>query len=274
MNQEIVQIDYSSREVIDTIKKTVAKGASDAQLAQFLEVCKATGLNPFLKEIWCIPKTNTIMASRDGYLRVANDHPQFDGMKSHTEDDKEGKPVKGICTVWRKDRTHPVQMEAKFSEYYKQTPVWNQYPSAMIIKVAEVLALKRSFAINGVITQEEIGVDAEIDKMELAQQAIKRLTAPLSPEVPSQLEQPKDAGGTPEEDELSALEVKSEARRICHKLVAKDKKLDLDAAFKLIMDNKKVQFEHIEKAHSEAQIKKLEQAITLGEKTLKVRGHQ
>ena len=33
---------YERAEVIDTIKQTVAKGATDAQLAMFLEVCKRT----------------------------------------------------------------------------------------------------------------------------------------------------------------------------------------------------------------------------------------
>src|SRR5258706_835187 len=92
------EIDYSNREVIDTIKQTVAKGATDAQLAQFLQVCKATGLNPFLREVWCIPATNTIMTSRDGYLRVANDNPNFDGMETKVERDDKGIPIKATCS--------------------------------------------------------------------------------------------------------------------------------------------------------------------------------
>ncbi len=151
------EIDYSNREVIDTIKQTVAKGATDAQLAQFLQVCKATGLNPFLREVWCIPATNTIMTSRDGYLRVANDNPNFDGMETKVERDDKGIPIKATCSVWRKDRGRPIVCEAYYSEYRKDSNVWKTYPSAMISKVAEVLALKRSFAINGVVTEEEIG---------------------------------------------------------------------------------------------------------------------
>ncbi len=148
---------FEQREVIETIKQTVCKGATDAQLRMFLEVCKATGLDPFLKEIWYVAEKGIIMAGRDGYLRVANEHPQFDGIETRVERDNNKVPIKAVCTVWRKDRTHPTICEAYYSEYKKGSPVWTQYPSAMIGKVAEVLALKRSFAINGVVSEEEIG---------------------------------------------------------------------------------------------------------------------
>jgi phage recombination protein Bet len=142
--------------MLETIRQTVCKGATEAQFRMFIEVCKATGLNPFLKEIYYAPQIG-VMASRDGYLRKANDHPQFDGMETRVERNDQNVPIKATCSVWRKDRGHPVICEAYYSEYKKASQVWQQYPSAMIAKVAEVLALKRSFAINGVVTEEEIG---------------------------------------------------------------------------------------------------------------------
>jgi phage recombination protein Bet len=148
---------YDQAEIVACIKQTVAKGASDAQLRMFLEVCRSTGLDPFLKEIYFVAEKAIIMASRDGYLRVANEHPQFDGMETHVERDKNMVPIKATCSVWRKDRRHAIICEAYYNEYKKAGPVWTQYPSAMISKVAEVLALKRSFAINGVVTEEEMG---------------------------------------------------------------------------------------------------------------------
>lgn len=148
---------YDQADIVNTIRQTVAKGANDAQLRMFLEVCKRTGLDPFLKEIWYVPEKGIIMAGRDGYLRVANENPNFDGMETRVERDEKNVPIKAVCTVWRKDRTHAIICEAYYSEYKKSSPVWSQYPSAMISKVAEVLALKRSFAINGVVTEEEIG---------------------------------------------------------------------------------------------------------------------
>ena len=153
---EVARDRYDERVMVETLKQTVAKGATDAQFRMFIEVCRATGLDPFLREVWFVPSVG-IMAGRDGYLAIANKHPQFDGMSTHVDRDDKMVPIKATCTVWRKDRGHPIICEAYYSEYKKGGNVWSQYPSAMISKVAEVLALKRSFAINGVVTEEEIG---------------------------------------------------------------------------------------------------------------------
>jgi phage recombination protein Bet len=172
---------FERREVIDTIRMTVCKGATCAQLRMFLEVCRRTGLDPFLKEIWFVAEKGIIMAGRDGYLRIANEHPAFDGMETRVERDERGMPIKAVCTVWRKDRTHPTICEAYYNEYNKQSPVWKQYPSAMICKVSEMLALKRSFAINGVVTEEEVGHDEPVQE--------KPQPKPEAPPPPSPFEE-------------------------------------------------------------------------------------
>lgn len=147
---------YEDAAMLQTIKETVCSGSNPSQFKMFIEVCKATGLNPFLKEIWFVPGVG-VMAGRDGYLRVANEHPQFDGMETLVERDEHGIPIKATCKVWRKDRSHPITCEAYYNEYKKSSQVWTTYKSAMIGKVAEVLALKRSFSINGVVSEEEMG---------------------------------------------------------------------------------------------------------------------
>ena len=147
---------FDDAEMIRTLRETVCRGATDAQFRMFVEVCRGTGLNPFLREIWFVPSVG-ILAGRDGYLAIANRHPQFDGMETRVTRDEKNVPIKAVCTVWRKDRAHPIICEAYYSEYRKSSSIWSQYPSALISKVAEVLSLKRSFAINGVVTEEEIG---------------------------------------------------------------------------------------------------------------------
>lgn len=200
---------YEQAEVIAAIKQTVAKGASDAQLRVFLEVCKRTGLDPFLKEVWYVAEKGIIMAARDGYLRVANESPQFDGMETRVVRTENGIPVKAICTVWRKDRNHPIVCEAFYNEYVKSSPVWKQYPSAMISKVAEVLALKRSFAINGVVTEEEIGQDAPRVPVEVQRRG-PQLAAAIAEQIPESHEEDEDRTPytyTPAEDEPTELEL-------------------------------------------------------------------
>ncbi len=173
-------IQWDDEALINTIKETVCKGATPAQFRMFLEVCKATGLNPFLKEIWFVPGVGVI-AGRDAYLRKANENPMFDGMETRVERNDNNVPIKAVCSVWRKDRAHPITCEAFFNEYKKGGNVWSTYPSAMIAKVAEVLALKRSFSINGVVTEEEIGTQEERgskeEQQDVAQRRIKELSS-------------------------------------------------------------------------------------------------
>lgn len=163
------QLTTATDKQIELLRSTFCKDANTQEFGMFLELCKATGLNPFLKEVWFIKMGGRpiIMTSRDGYMKIANSNPAFDGMESGTIDDNEGKPIKGYCKVYRKDRKFPIYCEAKFNEYYNtKNPIWNQYPSAMIQKVAEVMALKRSFSISGLVTKEEMeaNIDNEIEK--------------------------------------------------------------------------------------------------------------
>lgn len=170
-----VQHTYTPDE-IDTIRNTVAKGADNNELAMFLHICQVYGLDPFLKEIYYSKEMKTIMSSRDGYLKVAQRDEEFKGMKSAVvfENDAfsmdimsgiiehkfkatdRGKIVGAWAMVLHKSR-EPVMQYVPFSEYDQGRNTWKKYPSAMILKCAEALALKRQFGISGLVTQEEMG---------------------------------------------------------------------------------------------------------------------
>lgn len=172
----IMQRDYTQRDVIDTIRRTVAKDANDAELTMFLELAKVYQLDPFLKEIWCVKMGGgmTVMTSRDGYMKAAMRDPNYDGIASaavaegdrfvmdpmnskveHEFGAKRGPIIGAYAVVFHKKR-RPVISYAPMAEYKGNSPVWQKYPSAMIIKVAEVFALKRQFGINGLVTREEM----------------------------------------------------------------------------------------------------------------------
>ena len=168
-------------EQINTIRNTVAPKANDNELKMFLSIAANYDLDPFLREIWCVDMggRNVITTSRDGYLKIANRNPNYDGMSSdvvragdnfvkigddvkHSYGTNNRGPIIGAyAIVHRKDRSHPVYCFAPFSEYNKGKNSWAQYPSAMILKVAETMALKRAFSISGLVTEEEIGTGEE-----------------------------------------------------------------------------------------------------------------
>ncbi len=162
-----VTINYSDQEMLRTLKETIAQALTDSELRLFIEVCRSTGLNPFKREIWCIKVNKSapvqVMTGINGFFTIANRHPQYDGI--HTSTAGEVKlpgggiaPASATSIVYRKDRKIPMECTAYWSEYGKSHGVWKQYPSIMLIKCAESLALRKSFPqeLNGVYTVEEM----------------------------------------------------------------------------------------------------------------------
>jgi phage recombination protein Bet len=169
MTDNLPTINYSDPKVIETLKKTVAVGASDAEFYMFAELCKSTGLNPFKKECWFL-KVNgrvQIMTGVNGFFTIANRHGAFDGYEwgfvapdgtmaneAYPKDDFIGAWAK----VYRKDRKVPTTGVAMLKEYDKRQGTWNQMKRVMIQKCAESVALRKAFPqeMNGLYTEEEM----------------------------------------------------------------------------------------------------------------------
>ena len=146
-------------EMLNTLRNTVAPGLTDPEFLLFAEMCRATGLNPATKEIWAI-KVNgrlQLMTGINGFLKIANSHPQFDGMEVTFEwEDKH--LMSATAKVYRKDRRFPSIATAYMSEYGKKTAIWAQMPSIMLSKCAKGLAIREAFIneLGGLYTQEEM----------------------------------------------------------------------------------------------------------------------
>lgn len=145
------------------IKANLAIGATDEELQFFLEFCKASGLNPLTKEVWFIKTKERpqIMTGINGYWRIANEHPEYDGAVESLEFDSAGAPISARCEVYRKDRKYPAVGIALLKEYKKNTPVWGMMPSIMLGKCAASIAIRKAFPsqLGGSYTQEELPLE-------------------------------------------------------------------------------------------------------------------
>jgi len=153
--------EWESAELIQTVRHMYADGATDPEFKIFCEMAKLLGLNPMLKQIWCVKNKNRpdlpaqIYASRDGFLAIAHRSGQFDGMQSGTRKNDEGDEI-GWCRIWRKDASHPFEVEILRKEYDTHKNLWESKPQTMTIKVAEAHCLRRAFDIQGVYTPDEM----------------------------------------------------------------------------------------------------------------------
>lgn len=190
-NQSSLQF---TQDQIELMKKTVAKGATNDELQMFIYLAERYNLDPFQKEIWFIKydgKSPTIMTSRDGYLKIAQESDDFIGLISfvvkegdtfsidaanytvnHQFGTKRGPIVGAWAKCERRNRT-PVVCFVDFSEYNQNSPMWRKYPSAMIQKVAEVFVLKRQFGINGLVTKEELDT-GELENMQVVELMVNK----------------------------------------------------------------------------------------------------
>lgn len=154
----------------------------------FTELCKARGLNPFLKEAYCIKYGNQpaqIVVGKDAVLKRALRNKNFDGMESgvivkNTSgeiierkgtffDYETEKLVGGWAKVFRKDWSHPTYCSVSFMEVAQKksngelNAVWSSKGATMVEKVAKCRALRESFIddLGGMYEAEEMGVNVD-----------------------------------------------------------------------------------------------------------------
>lgn len=154
-------------------------GASAKEILQMFIVCREHGLNPMTKEIYAFPQGDKLqpLIGFDGWIRIANSNPQYDGHTFHFTNAEDGAPISCRCTMHRKDRSHPVEVEEFYSEnFMPRSPVWKQRPRRMLMIRALAQAVRQSFGVSGIghdmtpeEAQEEVRtVDAQVKVKEQA----------------------------------------------------------------------------------------------------------
>ena len=165
---------------------------TESEIMHFMKLCKARGLNPYIRDAYLIKYGNkpaAIIVAKDAVEKRAIQNPKYDGKqvgiyvldketkKLEKRDGaiyiKEKEDLVGAwCTVYRKDWTHPITKEVNFDEYIQKkqdgTPNtnWENRPVTMITKVAIVQALREAFIeeLSGMYEAEEMGVnESELD---------------------------------------------------------------------------------------------------------------
>lgn len=177
----IEEYGFPSKKVA-LIRDTFCKGCTVEQMETFFHVCKHTGLDPFLKQIYAIVRnckqkdgsskpTLTIQTSIDGYRLIAERTGRYSPGKepSYTYDETiaEGVKYKKLVSAtayikkMTKDGTwHEVSASAQFKEYVPsyQNDFWTTKQHIMLSKCAEALALRKAFPaeLSAIYTKEEM----------------------------------------------------------------------------------------------------------------------
>lgn len=135
-----------------TLSETVFKGATEAQTVALLIVADQYGLNPFTKEIYAFPSKGggiVPIVGIDGWLRIINENPQFDGMEFDQDDES------CTCKIYRKDRNHPVVVTEYLSECKRNTDPWNNSPKRMLRHKSIIQCSRVAFGYGGIHDEDE-----------------------------------------------------------------------------------------------------------------------
>ncbi|WP_375771866.1 phage recombination protein Bet [Archangium gephyra] len=182
-----------SSERVELIKRTICpRGIGEDEFALFIEQCKRSGLDPLLKEAFCVARRQNagnrekpnwvtryeFQPSEAGMLARAERFPDFKGIQAsavYAEDEiivDQGKgevvhrfnPAKrkgSLVGAWSRvvrDGKLPVVVWLDFAGYVQQTPLWAKIPTTMIEKCARVAALRKAYpeAFGGLYVREEM----------------------------------------------------------------------------------------------------------------------
>jgi hypothetical protein len=95
----------------------------------------------------------------DGWARIINEHPQFDGMDFNEAED--GAWIE--CVIHRKDREHPTKVKEWMAECKRNTQPWNSHPRRMLRHKALIQCARIAFGFGGIYDQDEAERIVEAD---------------------------------------------------------------------------------------------------------------
>ncbi len=164
--------------VLGLIKKTICPESSYEEFVAFALVANQYKLNPFLREIYAFrsKKSGKLVpiVGVDGWLQLANRHPEFDGMEVVLSPDGE----EATCTIWRKDRQHPITCTEYLKECRQGTDNWKNMPRRMLRHKAIMQCARMAFSFGGIFDEDEGKVVAESDtpREETSARAVRNVT--------------------------------------------------------------------------------------------------
>ena len=143
----------------ETLRKTVMPSQHTVEeFAACLMVAHQHNLNPVTREIFFMrAKSGGIqpIVSVDGWVKITNSNPAFDGMEFVDQFDGKQKLMAITCRMFRKDRTKPIEVTEYMDECKGESPAWKKTPSRMLRHRAMIQCARYAFGFAGIMEPDE-----------------------------------------------------------------------------------------------------------------------
>lgn len=151
-------------EFYKTVTETMFKGANQSQLMTLLLVADRYHLDVTTREIFAFPAQGggiVPVVSIDGWISLANQHPQFDGEEIIWAEKWIEMPGGKRCPEWceirvyRKDRARPTVVREYLDEVYRATPTWKSHTKRMLRHKTMIQGYRVAFGFSGIKDEDE-----------------------------------------------------------------------------------------------------------------------
>lgn len=137
---------------------------TQSDLDRLLLLSERLGLDPLNNEIYAIEVTPEngkksrvlFVVGVDGWFKIINSHPQFDGMRFMESSPGEDElPLYIECTIFRKDRRVATSVREYMYEAHTNQGAWLTHPRRMLRHKAMVQCARACFGLGGIYEPDE-----------------------------------------------------------------------------------------------------------------------